>query len=198
MTSPHDHKDVIMSFVIQSRQPDLLAFSKYWLWFVLFGIALIILGLIAISDAAYATLVSVVLLGILLFIGGVIEIIDTLSFWRKTSGFFLHLLIGILYVIAGIALIENPILASVSITLFLGIFYIILGLSRLFYSITVRMPMWGWYFLTGLIALLLGILILAKLPVSSLLIIGLFVGIELVFSGWAYLMMGIAAKRMGS
>ncbi len=183
-----------MSFIIQSKQPDLRVFSKNWLWLVIFGIALIILGLFAISAATLTTVISVILLGVLLLIGGIIEIIDAFSFWRRTSGFVLHIIIGILYVIAGIILIDNPILGSVSITLFLGIFYVIVGLSRLFYSLSIRMTRWGWIFLNGLIALLLGILILENWPASSLVIIGLFVGIDLVFSGWAYAMMGIAAK----
>lgn len=171
--------------------------SKNWGWFLVYGIALVVLGLVAISAAAFTTVVSVVFLGVLLCIGGIVVFVDSFCSWRdQTSSFVLHLLMAILYLIAGIFLILNPISAAISITLLLAIFYIALGVFRILGVISFRLPDWGWRLLGGLVALLLGILIFTHWPESSLFIIGLFVGIDLLITGWTYISLSIAAKAL--
>ncbi len=169
---------------------------KNWGLLLAYGIILVILGLIALSVVSFTTIVSVVFLGILLCIGGVIIFIDSFHYWQKISVFILHLIMAILYAIAGIFLIINPIAAATSITLLLAIFYIILGLFRALTAISFRLPNWGWRFFGGLVALLLGILILMNWPAASLFIIGLFVGIDLIITGWTFITLAIAAKAM--
>jgi uncharacterized membrane protein HdeD (DUF308 family) len=173
--------------------------SKNWGWFLAYGVILVILGLIAISVVTFTTIVSVVFLGALLCIGGIVVFIDSFRSWRnKTSNFVLHLIMAILYLIAGIFLIVNPISAAISITLLLAIFYIVLGIFRILGAISFRLPDWGWRLFGGLVALLLGILILINWPASSLFIIGLFVGIDLLITGWTYISLSIAAKALTS
>ncbi|OGT64020.1 MAG: hypothetical protein A3J38_07045 [Gammaproteobacteria bacterium RIFCSPHIGHO2_12_FULL_45_9] len=172
------------------------AFKKHSPWFFLWGAALIILGLLAISAATLTTLISVLFIGALLLAGGVILVLDAYKFWwGKWSGFFLHLAMGLLYLIAGYMIIKSPEAGSLSITLLLGVFYTLIGIFRITYSVALRMPRWGWSFVSGLVALLLGFLIVANWPASSLYIIGLFVGIDLVFCGWAYVMAALTARQ---
>lgn len=178
---------------------DLAAFAKKWGWFVGWGILLIILGMAAIAAAGFTTLVSVIFLGVIVLIGGVIITIDTFNtWWGKWKGFLLHLIIGILYLVVGAMLIKHPVSASVSLTLLLGIFYIVVGAFRLIYSASSQALKWGWGFFSGFVSLLLGLLIMASWPASSLYIIGLFVGIDLLFSGWSYVMIGMSAKAWAS
>lgn len=166
-------------------------------WFLFLGIILVILGLAAISAAVFTTIVSVMLLGALLLVGGIFVLIDSFKFWwQKWTGFILHALMGILYIIAGIYLIQNPLLASVTLTLLLGIFYAIIGIVRIVESFTFRLIGWKWLLFSGLISLLLGILILTNWPQASLYIIGLFVGIDLLFAGWAYIITSLTAKEV--
>lgn len=172
-------------------------FSKNRGWFLVWGFLLVVLGIIAISATTLTTVFSVIFLGFLLGIGGVVIVIDTFTFWRrKWSGFFLHLLLGILYIIVGVMLVKSPILASVSLTLFLGIFYLVIGAFRIIYSLATRLPRWGWGLFNAIISLLLGILILASWPQSGLFVIGLFVGIDLLFTGWTYIMASFAARSL--
>lgn len=186
-----------MSFAIRMGDQDLSAFSKHWGWFLIWGIALEILGVMAISYAALTTLLSVIFLGVLISIGGVLIVIDTFTFWwRHWRGFFLHLLIGALYLFVGYMLIYGPIWASISITLMLAIFYIILGVFRIISALSFKMLRSGWTLFNGIIGLLLGILILAQWPASGLFIIGLFVGIDLLFCGWAYIMAALGGRAM--
>lgn len=169
--------------------------SKNWGWFLIYGIILILLGLVAISAAVFTTIASIIFLGSILMIGGIIALITTLTSWRhKTSAFILHLIMSVLYLIAGISLILHPIIGAESLTLLLAVFYIILGIFRILSSIIIRLPDWGWRLLSGLIALLLGIIIMAYWPAASLFIIGLFIGIELLFNGWTYIILSISAK----
>ena len=159
------------------------------------GVILIILGIIALSTTTFTTLLSVMLLGLLIAIAGVVIVLDSFkSWWGSWGGFFLHLVLGVLYIVAGIFLIDQPLLGSISITLMLGIFYLVAGVFRLIAATSWKMRRWGLNFFNGLIALLLGILILSNWPQSSLFMIGIFVGIDLVFAGWAYLMIRLAAK----
>lgn len=177
------------------KQVD-LALKENWGWFLAWGILLIIVGIMAISAATLSTLISVFFLGILLLIGGIASIIDAFAFWlRKWQRFMLLLFLGVLYIAAGIILMRRPIAGAVSITLILGILYIVLGGIRVIYFLVAKTPMWGWGFMNGIISLILGILILASWPASSFYILGLFIGIDLIFWGWSYIMASLSAKN---
>lgn len=185
----------MISSEIKSRY--LAAFANNWCWFLLWGILLLVLGIIAISYTTATTILSVIFLGVLLLLGGIILIVDSFSFWwGKWGGFFWHLIMGILYVIVGILFVKNPLWASVSLTLMLAILFIIVGLFRIIYSSSIRLPRWGWTLFNGIITFILGILIYAQWPVSGLYIIGLFVGIDLIFAGWAYIMISLGARSL--
>lgn len=178
-------------------QDYIKAYSKNWGWFFVWGLALFILGIVSLSATTLTTMLSVMLLGFLLLFGGIIMIIDTLTFWwHKWSGFFLHLLMGILYAAIGIMFIKNPEAASISITLFLGIFYLLIGIVRIIFSVSLKTPRWGWSFFNGLISLVLGGLILSSLPTSGLFIIGIFISIDLLFCGITYMTTALAAKSL--
>jgi uncharacterized membrane protein HdeD (DUF308 family) len=163
--------------------------------FLVLGILLVILGLFAISVAMLTTFLSVILLGVLLFTSGLILFCDSFSFWRRKSGFVVHFLISLLYIAVGLLLIVKPVMASISLTLMLGIFYIIMGVFRISFASGVQTPSWGWAWFNGLIALAIGILIITSWPQSSFFIIGLFVGIDLVFAGLAYIMASLSGRN---
>lgn len=176
--------------------PFLPIFSKNWVLFLIWGIILLILGILALVYTTLTTLLSVIILGFVIFTGGIIIMLDSFTFWRqKFGGFLIHFLMGLIYFLVGLYLIAAPAMASLSLTLLLGIFYVFIGLYRLFYSASLKAPFWGWTVLNGLIALILGVLILAQWPASSLFIIGLFVGIDLIFLGWAYIMSALSGRR---
>jgi uncharacterized membrane protein HdeD (DUF308 family) len=143
------------------------------------------------------TFISVIFLGVIIMTAGMIVLIDALTFWRiKMSGFALHVFMGIVYIAGGLMLIDNPLAGSVSLTLLLGILYIALGAFRTIYALTHRAPRWSLSLLNGIISFILGILILSNWPNSSLYIIGLFVGIDLLMCGWVYIMSALAARAI--
>jgi uncharacterized membrane protein HdeD (DUF308 family) len=186
-----------MAAMISGNRIDRSIFSKNWAMFLVWGIALAVLGGLCIWSSTIATLVSVVFLGTLIMLSGIVIIFDTFTFWRrKGHGFALHLLMGILYLVVGGMLIESPMLGSMSITLVLGIFYLVIGIIRVIASASLRVPRWGWGFFNGVISVLIGVLILSSWPASSLFIIGLFIGIDLLFAGWAYIMAALTARAL--
>jgi uncharacterized membrane protein HdeD (DUF308 family) len=165
-------------------------------WFVGLGIALLVLGTIALGASMVMTIASVLLFGGILIVGGVLEAVH--AFWREKGwgGFFIDLLTGILYVVVGFMLVANPAASAVALTLIIALFLMFGGIFRIVVALSVRFHNWGWMLLHGVIILLLGISIWRQWPLSGLWVIGLFIGIDMVFNGWSLVMLGMAARKI--
>jgi len=168
---------------------------RHWGWYLALGIVLIVLGMIAIGSTFLMTIASVFFFGWLLIVGGVIEAIH--AFWHKRwAGFFLDLLTGILYVIAGWMMVTNPAGSALLLTLIIAMFLVFTGVFRIVAALVARYPHWGWVLFNGIISLLLGVMIWRQWPYSGLWVIGLFVGIEMLLNGWSLVMLSFAGRRL--
>ena len=172
-----------------------LRLHKCWPWFLVLGILVIVAGMIAIALPFLATLTSVLIFGFLLLAGGFVEIVNAFlaHSWR---GFFLHLLAGLLHIVVGLLMIDRPLLAAEVLTLILAVAFLVGGTVRIIIALVDRFPDWGWVLLNGIITLLLGIMIWKQWPESSIWVIGLFVGIDLIFSGWTWVTLGLLVKSL--
>lgn len=168
---------------------------KHSTWFLLMGIALIVFGSIAIGSAAVMTIVSVMFLGWLLIIGGLFEVIHGFA-RRRWSGFFVNLLGGVLYAVAGLVMVANPGLAAITLTLLIAMILIAAGAFRLFIAFSTALQHRGWLIFNGAISILLGVSIWSSWPVSGLWVIGLFIGIDMIFDGWTEVMLALSARRL--
>ncbi|MCS5710089.1 HdeD family acid-resistance protein [Candidatus Berkiella aquae] len=176
---------------------DKAGFIQNWGWFLAWGLILFCLGLAAIGAAIFTTLLSVMFLGGLFIFGGVIIVIDSFHYWKGTGkSFYLNLLMGILYFAFGLMLIINPLVGAATLTLLLSVLFVLLGMARIMYASSTRFPQWGWMLFSGILTLVLGILIVVGWPASSLYVIGLFIGIDLVFGGWAYIMAALMGRML--
>jgi uncharacterized membrane protein HdeD (DUF308 family) len=172
---------------------ELHPLRDHWWWFLLLGIALVVVGSICIIDPLVPTLASVVILGFLLMTAGIMQIVG--AFWAgKWSGMLLHLLIGVLYTVVGYMIVDSPEVNMVLITKFIAIFLIISGVFRISSALALRFQDWGWALLNGGVTLLLGIIINRQLPEAALWVIGLFIGIELILNGWAWVMLALGLR----
>ena len=164
-------------------------------WVIALGVVYIIAGVIALGSVVMATIVTVFVVGIMMLIAGVAEVFH--AFQIKTWGkFLLWLLLGALYIIAGFLTFENPLLAAALLTLLLGIALIASGIMRIWLAFSMKEGMpWIWVVVSGVITVLLGLIILAHWPVSSLYILGLFLGIDLIFAGAGWLAVGFGLAR---
>jgi uncharacterized membrane protein HdeD (DUF308 family) len=168
---------------------------RHWGWYLALGIVLIVLGTLAIGSTFVMTIASVFFFGWLLIIAGVMEAIH--AFWHKRwAGFFLDLLTGILYVVAGWMMVTNPGGSALLLTLIIAMFLVFEGVFRIVASLAARYPHWGWVLFNGVISLLLGILIWRQWPSSGLWVIGLFVGIEMLLNGWSLVMLSLMGRKL--
>jgi uncharacterized membrane protein HdeD (DUF308 family) len=164
-------------------------------WIVALGVVYLIAGIIALGSVVLATAATVFLVGIMMLIAGIAEVIN--AFQVKTWGkFMLWLVLGALYIVAGFATFENPLLAAAVLTLLLGVALIASGLMRILLSLSMMHGTpWGWVMLSGIVTLLIGFVILVHWPVSSLYILGLFLGVDLVVAGAGWIGLGLGLRR---
>ena len=158
------------------------------------GLALIALGSLAIYSVVYATFASVIFFGWLLIFSGFIQFGHAL-YARGWNGFLLQLLLGIFGIVAGALILFNPAVGALSLTLLLSFLFIAQGAVSITLALLKRFEHWVWVLVSGILTLALGIMILYQWPYSGLYIIGLFVGIDLIFNGWALVMLSSMAKK---
>ena len=169
-----------------------------WGWMVGFGALLALAGFVALGSVVGSTIATVLIVGIAMIVSGVIEIAYAFAVrsWKK---FFLWILIGLLYVIAGVAAVENPLLAASVLTLVLGVGLVASGLVRTFLAFQLpKTAPWVFVAVSGAVTLLLGGVILAHWPVSSLWVLGTFLGVDLIFAGASWIGFGVSLRRGAS
>ena len=166
-------------------------------WIIALGIIYVIAGLIALGSVVMATVVSVFVVGIMMLIAGVAEVIH--AFQVKSWGKFLFwLILGGLYIVAGFVTFENPLLAAALLTLLLGVALVASGIMRIILALSMKEGTPRiWVILSSIITLVLGLVILAHWPVSSLYILGLFLGIDLILAGVGWISVGSGLKTRG-
>jgi uncharacterized membrane protein HdeD (DUF308 family) len=168
--------------------------------FLVEGIVLVVLGILAILVPNIASLAVELLVGWLLLISGVVGLFTT--FWMKGSpGFWWSLISAIIGIIAGVLLLIWPLKGLVSLTIVLIAFFLIEGITSIMYAVEHRRELtgrWGWMLASGVITLLLAFMIWGQLPSTAAWAIGLLVGIDLVFGGAALIGMALAARKEGS
>lgn len=164
-------------------------------WFLGVGIALIVLGFIALVATPFVTLATMVFFGALLVAAGVIQAVNAFK-TRHGNSFFINLLAGIFYSVVGLLLILHPAIGAITLTLLLAVLYSVGGLFKIGTALTHRFANWGWVLFNGVISLILGIMIWAQWPASGLFIIGLFIGIDLIMTGWVWIALALSAKKV--
>ena len=155
-----------------------------WGWFLALGIVLGILGVACIVFDVTATFTTVLVFGWLLLIGGVFALIQafTIGSW---GGFFLYLLSALLRGFTGYLLVRYPVIGAESLTLVLGMFFIVGGVFRAIGSGMAQFPRWGWGVFSGVVSVVLGVLVLWQMPITGVWFIGFAVGVDLIVDGVA-------------
>ncbi len=169
-------------------------------WFIALGIILILLGLLAWLDVVAATIASTLIIGVLLIVAGGVQLAHAFAHREiATAGRWFSALIGLLYILGGIAIIAEPIAGSLLLTAFLAACLIVAGITRLIWAGSHR-RLRGWWglLLSGAVTLLVGVLIYLSLPWSGLWALGTLVAIELVIGGVSALSFGLALRRVGT
>src|SRR5215468_12119725 len=174
---------------------ELNALRGNWLWFVLLGVALLVLGTVALGSVVIASLAAAVAIGVLLLLGGVAEAVG--AFWcRCWSGFFLELLSGVLSIVVGLLFLRAPVGALAALTLSVASYLMVGRIFKVVSAVAYRFAAWGWSLAGGIIDVILGVMIWQEWPASALWVIGLFVGINLLFRGFHWIALGLALRSL--
>jgi uncharacterized membrane protein HdeD (DUF308 family) len=186
-----------MTFVSNPASADMAPLRTKWGWILALGIVYVIAGFIALGSVVMATVASVLVVGVMMIVAGVAEIIN--AFQLKGWGKFLFwALLGALYIVAGFVTFENPLLAAAVLTLLLGASLVASGIVRIILAFSMKREQpWIWLLLSSIVTLLLGLLILAHWPISSVYVLGIFLGIDLVMAGTGWIALSLALRRRG-
>ena len=182
----------------QVRQAVATSLHEHWVLYLVEGIILVVLGLIAIIVPPIATLAVELLFGWLFLLSGIVGLITT--FWmRDAPGFWWSLLSGVLGIAAGIVLLVWPLSGVLSLTLVLIVFFTIEGIASIMYALEHKRELsgrWGFMLASGIIDLIIAAIILFGLPGSAAWALGLLVGINLAFGGAALIAMALHARLL--
>ncbi|MGA9544424.1 MAG: DUF308 domain-containing protein [Candidatus Sulfotelmatobacter sp.] len=163
---------------------------------ILWGVLLIVLGMVAVGLPLLAAVAVAGLVAWLIILAGVVHLV--LAFRAHGAGSMIwKLLVGVAYVCFGGYLIWRPLVGVASLTLLLAILFLVEGVLDVILFFKMR-PLQGagWVLTDGIVTLLLGALIYLQWPSSSLWAIGTLVGISLIFSGVARVMMSLAVRKV--
>jgi uncharacterized membrane protein HdeD (DUF308 family) len=163
---------------------------------IILGALTIVLGMVAIGSPLVSGLAVTLLVAVALLVAGVAKTI----FAFRAGSFgqdLMRLLFGGLTIIAGLIMLFQPGMALATLTLVLGIYFLLDGVSTLVAAFRYRTTHgWGWMAFNGIITLVLAAIIIGEWPVSGVWAIGLLVGVRLVFSGLTILILGSAGRRL--
>ncbi|WP_271893571.1 HdeD family acid-resistance protein [Candidatus Phyllobacterium onerii] len=159
--------------------------KRYSLWYLIQGALLVVAGVLAIIYPIMSSVAVIIMLGWLLIISGVAQGISLVGA-RHVPHFWLQLISVILALLIGFLFLRDPAQGLLTVTLLLIVFFMIEGISKIVFALTIRpFPYWGWVLASGLIGVLLSLVLWASLPVTALWLVGLLLGIELISVGGA-------------
>ena len=164
-------------------------------WFFFLGLGLVALGTLALIFSYTSTIFSMVYLGVMLTSVGIFEGIKSFKI-SQWGNFLLHIFLCIFYTLVGLFIVFNPLANALTLTFLISIFLIISGILRIIFAVTKHVPHKNWLLFNGIITLVLGIMILARWPASGLWVIGMFVAIDMIFTGWTWIQLSLIARKI--
>ena len=172
------------------------ALRRHWALFLCEGIALLILGVLALLAPVVASVAATVFFGWILLVSGVIGLITTFRA-RHAPGFGWSLLSALVGTVAGVLLLVWPLQGTLSLTAVLIAFLFAEGIVTIMYALEHRSALsgrWGWMLASGIVDVGLGVLLLIGLPGTARWALGLLLGVNLIFGGWALIFMALHAR----
>lgn len=165
-------------------------------WSIIWGVLLIVFGMLAIGSPFLAAVAVTAVIAWLLILAGIVHAILAFHVHRAGSVVW-KLLVGLAYLFFGIYLLMHPVLGVASLTLVIAALFLIEGILDIVLFFQMRsMRGSGWLLGDGIITLLLGLLIYLQWPSSSVWAIGTLVGVSMIISGITRVMFSLAARKL--
>ncbi len=169
--------------------------SSLWGGPFVMGLLITLLGIVALAWVGFTSVVSVFYFGAMLVVAGIFEIVHAFRV-RKTGPFLMFLLGGILSIVVGALVWSRPGAGLAALTLLIAGYFFASGLFRGITSIADRYTGWGWDVAYGIVSVVLGVIIFAQFPASSLYVVGLLVGVEILSRGLSIMAGSLAIRRV--
>jgi uncharacterized membrane protein HdeD (DUF308 family) len=158
---------------------------KHSLWYLVQSALMIVGGIIALLYPILSSFAVVLFLGWVLIISGIVQGISLIGA-QNVPHFWLQLISVVLSVIIGVLLLRHPGAGLLTITLLLIVFFMVEGISKLIFALTIRpFPNWGWVLASGIVGILLSFYLWASLPITAIWLLGVLLGIQLICEGAA-------------
>ena len=168
---------------------------RHSFWYILQSVLMILAGIMALVFPIISSAAIVIFLGWLLIFSGVLQAFSLLDA-RHVPHFWLQLVSVVLSVLVGILFLRNPGAGLLTLTLLLIVFFMVEGISKIIFSLTIRpFPNWGWVFASGVIGILLAFYLWANTPVTAVWLLGVLLGIGLMSEGAALGNMAWQARK---
>lgn len=153
-------------------------------WLTTIALLMIVLGIAAIVFPFFASIASTLVFGWIFIFAGIVQIIY--AFQSSGAGKVAwKLVLGALYLLAGIVVVARPLEGVLAFTLVLGITIFVQGIIQVSIAFQLRRtsPTWGWMLVSGIVGIIFGIFVWSSLPFSAAWLIGTLIGVNLLFDG---------------
>jgi len=165
---------------------------------IILGVLTAILGVLAMMAPMMTGVAVALLLGILLIGAGIMRTIFAFKCQSWGKGILVFVL-GLLTLLVGLYMVVRPGVALATLTLVLAAYFFVDGIFEIFEAFDLKpLKGWGWMLFGGIVSIILGIVIWRGWPESSMLWVGILVGIKLIFAGWAMVGIGAAGRSVAS
>jgi uncharacterized membrane protein HdeD (DUF308 family) len=188
MSSPSVNREELVTAVRRSLK-------DHWQLFVVQGILLIVLGALAIAVPQVASVAITAFVGWLLFFAGTMRAISLIRS-PHAPGYWSSLLLSILTAILGLVLALFPIQGTLTLTLLLVAYFIVHGVASVMFAFSIKGDTGRWVLLilSGIIDFVLAVLVISGWPATGVWVLGLYVGINMLFTGFALIFAALGAR----
>src|SRR4029450_3500140 len=183
-----------MSFI---STPSAEEIGDRWKWYVVLGVVLAALGVIAFGNVVQATLVTTIFVGWLLVFGGIMQIVGAFTARASTGMRILMAILGILFIVVGWNLVAEPLRGTIALTIVVSIVLIADGIVRLIGAFVGPSGHRLLGVFLGVINIILGVWLYTGIPMSGL-ALGFFLGLELLMAGISWIVIGFMARSLRS
>jgi len=180
--------------IFVAEAPDALAI--HWGWALALGIAIGVLGVIAIIRSTSATQIAVGFIGLLLIVSALAILVFDVSVAGFWPDFFVHVLWAALVGIVGVILFTRPLAGAQAVTLVIAFYFLVSGLSTIGFAFSSHVDELWIYLAQGAVSLFLGMLLLVGWPFTGNWVIGTFIGVDLLFKGWTIVALGLGLRAI--
>jgi len=173
--------------IIESETEEQIVSSG---WTTAIAVLMIVLGIIAIAFPLFATVTSTLVFGWVFIVAGIAQAIYALQ--SKSSGQVAwKVILGLLYFLAGIFVVLNPVEGALGFTLVVGVTIFVQGMIQVSLAFQMRRisPNWGWMLVSGITGIIFGIFVWSEFPFGAVWLIGILIGINLLCDGVWMLML---------